>query len=201
LKYKTRYTLIERALDISEQEAWSELIKIYEPLIYNVLRSYNMQHHDVQNLVQDVLIKLTKSLGQYDSSKGKFRNWLSLIVKREALALIRKRKGIKERLNLPNSENEMEALEQSLSGQDHEEVFSREWQKYLLNMAWERVSEDFSENAQRCFELSAEGLSLAEISQKTGLAPNSVKTFKASMKRALRKEVAHLEAQLDRDGR
>jgi len=198
LNYETRYTLIERALDLSDQEAWSDLTKIYEPLIYHVLKSYNLQHHDVQNLAQDVLVKLTKSLSTYDSNKGRFRNWVSQIVKREALALIRKRKGIKERLNLPNSENEIKILEKKLCSEDHEAIFSREWQKYLLKMAWDRVRGDFSDNAQRCFTLSAEGLSLKEVADETGLALNSVKTFKTAVKRVMRKEVAYLEAQYDR---
>jgi len=201
LNYKTRYTLIERALDLSDQEAWNELVEIYEPLIYHVLQSYNLQSHDVKNLSQEVLVKLTKNIEKYNAQKGNFRNWMGLIIKREALTLIRKRRGIKERLNQPNSENEMAALEKKLTSDDHREIFDREWQKYLLNIAWKRVRVDFSENAQRCFELSAEGFSTDEIMQKTGLALNSVKAFRASIKRALRVEVAHLEAEYDREAR
>jgi len=196
--YDTRYTLIERATDLGDEAAWTELLTIYEPLIYHILKGFSLQHHDVQNIAQESLVKLTKNLGKYDASKGRFRNWVSMIVKREALMLIRRYQGAKERVNLSNGDDSLEKLRNVFESVDHEVLFDREWEKYLFKLAWERVKLSFSSNAQQCFELSIGGAPLEEIMEKTGLSKNSVAIFRSSIKRAMTHEVARLEERYDR---
>ncbi len=46
---------------------------------------------DMDDLVQDVLVKLWKGLKTYDKSKSKFRTWISLITKNTVNSFFRKK--------------------------------------------------------------------------------------------------------------
>ena len=48
--YTTRHTLIARALDHSNQDAWDQLFKIYENFIYFVLRKMGVAQNDVDDV-------------------------------------------------------------------------------------------------------------------------------------------------------
>ena len=101
MNYNTRHTLLQRALYLSDGEAWSKLIEIYKPLIIHVLQQYNLQHHGIEDLSQRIFVKLTQKLETYDREKGRFRYWLGRIIKNEALGLIRSRSSLKEQINTP----------------------------------------------------------------------------------------------------
>ena len=74
----TRSSLIARLVDVGDDEAWREFASLYEPFIYLQARRYGMQHADARELVQEVLIAVSKALSRFDMDKGhaRFRTWL-----------------------------------------------------------------------------------------------------------------------------
>ena len=61
-EWKTRQSLLIRAKDPTDEEAWAEFVKYYEKFIFHLLHRLNINADDFNDLVQEVLIKLWKSL-------------------------------------------------------------------------------------------------------------------------------------------
>jgi RNA polymerase sigma-70 factor (ECF subfamily) len=56
---------------------WEEFVALYGRIIFHWARSdFGLQHSDADNLRQEVLIRVWRSVGGYDPSKGRFRAWL-----------------------------------------------------------------------------------------------------------------------------
>ena len=80
----TNETLLERVRNTADHAAWGEFFAIYEPLLLNYVRgrvrdrSLGWNDHDVQDVVQDIFIKLYRKLPEFqlDHGRGRFRTWL-----------------------------------------------------------------------------------------------------------------------------
>jgi RNA polymerase sigma-70 factor (ECF subfamily) len=88
----THITLLNRLATSDDQQAWALFESKYGGLIRSVARLKGLQGADIDDLVQDVLISLTKALPQfrYDPAKGTFRGYLKTIVLRAIAAKAQK---------------------------------------------------------------------------------------------------------------
>jgi len=196
MNYSTRHTLLQKALYLSDDEAWSRLMTTYKPPDVHLLHQYNLQHHDIEDVSQRIFIKLTQKLQEYDPNKGKFRHWLGRIIKNEALDHLRARSGVKGGINTPNSDMS-QVLELMSTPSEQEKFIDQEWKRFIYKKAWENVKGDFSANAQRVFELNVQGKKIREVMDLLQLEYNTVRNFKSRVKRAMRKEVERLTTELD----
>lgn len=70
--------LIERILN-GDKSLYEIIIRRFNPLLYKIGRSYNYNHEDTQDLMQDTFIDTYKNLSQFDSRAG-FRTWIARIM-------------------------------------------------------------------------------------------------------------------------
>ena len=77
----TRSSLIARLANVGDDDAWRDFASLYEPFIYRQARRYGLQHADARELVQEVLIAVSKALSRFtvDQKRGRFRTWLYAI--------------------------------------------------------------------------------------------------------------------------
>lgn len=81
----TSMTLLDRLQKAGDSETWDRLVKIYSPLLNAWLRKYDVQSSDADDLVQDVLLAVSKELPtfRHNGRPGAFRAWLrSMLVNR-----------------------------------------------------------------------------------------------------------------------
>ena len=57
----TSMSLLERARG-GVDRAWDRLVALYQPLIYNSLRSHGLQHHAAEEMTQEVLLVVLREL-------------------------------------------------------------------------------------------------------------------------------------------
>ena len=78
----TRKSLLIQLRDLSNEEQWKEFLQIYEPLIVACCRRHGVAHSATDDILQEVVCQLLKTIGsfQLDDTKGRFRSWLSTIV-------------------------------------------------------------------------------------------------------------------------
>ena len=88
--FQTRHSLIQRATDLKDEEAWKEIVNQYRHFILCVLNQLGVSRDDLEDLSQQILIALTQSLPRYDRNRAKFRVWLSSIVRNKANSYFRK---------------------------------------------------------------------------------------------------------------
>src|SRR5262249_62190732 len=78
----TRQSLLIRAQN-GDGDAWQNLITLYRPLIVGWLRRQGVRPDEVDDLAQDILLTVVKSLPAFSHSgqRGAFRCWLRTIAR------------------------------------------------------------------------------------------------------------------------
>src|ERR1700733_1596499 len=78
---ETRQSLLQRAQS-GETDAWKDLVDLYRPLIVGWLKRQGVPADDLDDLDQEVLLKVVKHLPgfQHSGQRGAFRTWLRTIV-------------------------------------------------------------------------------------------------------------------------
>jgi RNA polymerase sigma-70 factor (ECF subfamily) len=77
-------TLLER-VRCQDQQAWSRLVHLFAPLVYDRCRSVGLQEADANDVVQEVFIAVAKNIADFrrDRPGDSFRKWLSTITGNE----------------------------------------------------------------------------------------------------------------------
>ena len=75
-----------------DAEAWRTFIDLYTPLVYRYCRMRGLQDADSRDVTQQVLASVHRAIGafEYDSQRGRFRNWLGTITQHEMLRHVQK---------------------------------------------------------------------------------------------------------------
>ena len=79
---ETSMTLLNRLQRADDPDSWDRLVGLYGPLLRRWLRKYDVQAADADDLVQDVLMAVSKHLTDFDHNgrPGAFRTWLRSIM-------------------------------------------------------------------------------------------------------------------------
>lgn len=143
-EWKTRQSLLMRAKDPSDEEAWAEFVKYYERFIFHLLHRMNINADDFNDLVQDILVKLWKNLKSYDVEKAKFRTWLAGVVRNAVYDYFSREKRRSVTLE---KEQEITSRLYNTSANDMEVMIEKEWISYLSGLAMDRMQKVFSGDA------------------------------------------------------
>lgn len=177
--WDTRHSLLQKIQDGDDDAAWQEFINFYQNFIYYILRQMNVPQNYLEDLVQEVLLKLWTRLDKYVKERGKFRPWLTTVIRNTAIDWFSKEKKRNE------SYEELSAYQktfQTINQSEFEKIIDKEWRTYLTNLAFERIQKIFSGKAIKVFELSQKGMSVEKIAEELDLTTNSVYTLKSRVK-------------------
>ena len=190
-EFLTRKTLLLRACNPDDEEAWADFVSYYEAFIEMVLNRFLFDKSDLQDLKQDILLKLWEKLKSYDQNKSKFRTWLSTVIKNTVINHIKKKNKNSDFL-IPEAEELFASSPTEL-----ENLIQNEWETYASNLALERIKPLFSENAVEIFMLSLENLSVNQVAEKLEIAPDSVYKMKSRFIKRLQKEITLIRSETE----
>lgn len=90
---ETRASLVLRLQNAGDVAAWDEFAEVYGRVLFRVARGRGFQSADADNLVQEVLFAVARSVSQWlgRSDRGSFRAWLLKIARNEAADMISRR--------------------------------------------------------------------------------------------------------------
>ncbi len=189
--YHTRQSLLMRLRDSHDDASWEEFVSTYRNYILSIINNLNVSHHDSEDLMQSILLKLWNKLPEfdYDPGKGQFRYWLGRVTKNDVFKHFEKVKRRQDK----NSESE-----EGHNSEDPEinNMIEREWQNYIAEKAWENVSANFGAKILDVFHCFADGLSGPEVAEKMNMAENTAYVYKLRVQKALHKEMMRLEFEL-----
>lgn len=185
-RWKTRKSLIMRARNPDDSQAWTEFVQYYERFIFHVLHRMNVSSGDFDDLVQNVLLKLWRNIASYNPGKARFRTWLGVVVRNAVYDQFadtqRRRKLLQQELEA------MQRLEKEPAS-EIEQLIEQEWAEYVTSLAMERIEKLFSEEAVKSFTMSLDGTSAKEIATELKLTTDSIYTLKSRVKSRFIKEI------------
>ncbi|WP_372807409.1 RNA polymerase sigma factor [Pontiella sp.] len=197
-EWQTRKTLLMRAKNQDDHVAWEEFVAYYRDFIDMVLHQMNLNFVDIDDLAQEILIKIWKSLPShiYDKDRARFRTWLSRLIRNQVLDHIR---GSQRRTRKHASAAEDETVDSipSITEPEVEKIIQQEWEVYIVELALKNISTLFSERAIEAFSMSIDGGSTAQIAEHLGVKPNSVIKLRNRVKERLVIEIQHLRNELE----
>ena len=160
--------------------AWARFVDMYGPVIHHLVRllSPGISDADTDDAVQDVFVKLVNILrsGAYDPAKGKFRTYLSTLVRR--LLIDRYREAAARR---QDRQMEIEVAEEIAVEDDPGAWMDAKWRVACRMAAERRVMEEsaISERSREVWRLlSYEGLAVKDAAKRLGIPSNAVSKIK-----------------------
>ena len=194
----TRASLILRLPDAADAAAWEEFLAIYQPMIYRLALRRGLQHNDALDLVQEVLLAVSKSVERWvpDPSRGRFRDWLFRIARNLVLNFLTRPKhrpvaGNNEHLDLCPDENSAESR-----------LIDREYRQEVFRWSAEHVRQQVTPRTWRAFWMSTvEEESIAAVAEELDMTVGSVYIARSRVLAKLRERAEEFSrvAELNRE--
>ncbi|CAG1007128.1 hypothetical protein PHYC_03394 [Phycisphaerales bacterium] len=185
----THTTLLTRLADAGDAMAWRDFLARYGDLIRGFCQRRGLQAADCEDVQQEVLLSLTKSMGQfrYDPAKGLFRSYLKTVVMN----------AISRRL-CQNPAHAGLSQASAVGDSAGEEHWEQEWRQHHFRQAMRVIESEFSESDRRAFAMYAvEGRGVPETARELGISPDAVYQAKS---RVLRRLGQLIEGQVAEEG-
>jgi len=193
-QWNTRYTLLDRLKNDNDQKAWEDFQTYYNSFILIVLSKFKLNQSDKEDLVQEILLSLWKSLKNFkpDEKRAKFRTWFSQIIYRRTMDFYRKKcQSDKKEALIKNDPSGLE----SFTEPEVEKVFQKEWEAHIVNLALENISPMFSGKAIDVFKMAMKNTETKVIAENFDLKANTVIQLKNRVKNRLVKEIQILKSE------
>ena len=165
------------------EAALSQLYDQYGRTVFGVGLNILGDRSLAEELVQEVFLKVWRSSGTFDLSRGSFSTWLFRVTRSVALDLYRKR--ARRIRPVPYGDLHLAITRDSSAGP--QEIADESWLSWRISRALEMLDAAHREVIDLAY---FGGLSQREISERTGVPLGTVKTRTASAYKSLRKELA-----------
>ena len=188
---QTRSSLIAQVQSPEDREAWDQFVLIYRPVIYHMARRRGMQDADAQDLSQDVLIRISKSIkGWVPQECVRFRHWLRKVASNAIVTALTKLKPLGIVNGSAAEQILAEAPEASAVTSELQDECFRE--QYLCAAAIVRV--DVSPATWAAFEQTViQGQSCEEAAESLGKSLGTIYAARSRILKRLQIEVQRLE--------
>jgi RNA polymerase sigma-70 factor (ECF subfamily) len=191
--HETSLSLLERLRDSPKNEGWNRLAELYTPLIRTWLRRYDVQDSDAHDLVQDVLLAVSKDLSKFEHAgqPGAFRGWLKAIL----INRLRKFWRARDRRPEARGDSDIDAKLAQLDDPTSElsQIWNREHDQYVLRQLLSLAEPHFEPNTWKAFcRVALEGAKADDVAQEMGISRNAVIIAKCRVLNRLRQEAEGL---------
>ena len=181
MAYTTKQSLLE-AIRNNNEISWQEFYDTYRPLIFFFAARERFSQEEAEDLVQSVMLKVFKMRDTfcYDSSIGRFRDYLGVIV-RNAIA-----DHYRHQMRRP----QFSPLPGEPSGEDSfAEIWRKEWQNHCLDQAMIQLRNTVQETTFQAFQLVAlEQRPVREVAEFLQISVQNVYDAKSRCLEQLRKK-------------
>jgi RNA polymerase sigma-70 factor (ECF subfamily) len=186
---ETSLSLLARLRRSPESETWSRLVVLYAPLIRAWLRKYDVQDSDADDLLQEVLLAVSKDVSKFDHGghPGAFRGWLKAILVNRLREFWRGR----DRRPQVRGGSDIDARLVQLDDPSSEmsQIWDREHDEFVLRQLLTLAEPRFAPNTWKAFcRVALEGAKADVVAAEMGISLNAVCLAKSRVIRRLRQE-------------
>jgi RNA polymerase sigma factor (sigma-70 family) len=195
---ETRISLIMRLPNQGDQDAWGQFVAIYDPLIYRLARLKGFQDADARELVQEVLLAVSKAVHRWnpDKDQGRFRDWLFRIARNLMINFMTRRKH----QSIASGDADLTALLdlQVDPASEQSGLFDVEYGRQMFLWASDQVREQVSLHTWQAFwKTTVDGQSVPMTADELGMSTGAVHIARSRVLGRLRLEVNALEQRLE----
>ncbi len=176
-----------------ESAAWDRLIELYRPMICNWLRHHSVLEQDAEDLTQEIMLSMMKSLPgfQHSNNRGAFRSWLRTITVNRARDFWKSRE---RRLAGQGGSGFLQKLEQL---EDPNSELTLQWDQehdaHVYRTLVEQISHEFEGSTVRAFQmLTRDERSAQSVAEELGMSVAAVYGAKSRVLKRMRQESAGL---------
>lgn len=192
----TRPSLLLRLRDPRDQRAWMEFDTAYSDLVIRYARRRGLQFADAEEIRQSVMLKLARSLQgfEYDSEKGRFRNYLGRCVRNEiATFFSRHKQSPAPVFTIDNAPADADPIDA---------VWEAEWMQHHYRRAMQTLRATTDAKTLAVFEALLEGGEFAELAARFETSEANVRKIKQRIRERMEETIRRqLEDEDDRHAR
>lgn len=190
---ETQASLILRMRDAADVAAWDEFAELYAPAIYRSARHLGLQAADAEDVVQEVLSAVARSIsdwvGRHD--RGPFRAWLFRVARNKAIDYIARRKN---RVWAVGGEEAARLLGEVEAAAEVSDQFDSEIRREVFERAAEVVRSKVSDTTWQSFHrTTVVGQTIEEVAAQLGVSIGSVYIARSRVMKRLRDTIKSIE--------
>jgi RNA polymerase sigma factor (sigma-70 family) len=185
---ETRLSLIVRLKDRGDQEAWSEFLEIYRPLVYRLAIAKGLQDADAEDVTQQVFASLAQAVERWqpDADRARFRTWLTTVARNATLNALTRR--VPDRASGETAERAL--LAEYVGPAADSQLMLAESRREIFQWAARRVRGEFEPATWDVFWLTAvEGRQVNEVAEITGKQPGAIYAARSRVMKRLKQVV------------
>jgi RNA polymerase sigma-70 factor (ECF subfamily) len=198
----TRWSLITRLKDWSDQASWQEFFNTHWKLIYSMAIKAGLSDVEAREVVQETVITVAKKIKNFrtDPSFGSFKSWLLHVTQWRIADQLRKR-HVERRPDRPGAE---ETASTSTTDRiadpaktELESLWNEEWEKNLIDAALEKIKHRVNAKQFQLFYLHViKGQPVGKVARSLGVNVAQVYLAKHRLGGLVKKEVKNLRAKM-----
>ncbi len=199
----TRASLLSRIKNWSDQESWQTFVDTYWRLIYRTAKHAKLTDQEAQDVVQETLISVMKSMPtfKYDPQQGTFKSWLLQLTSWRIVDQLRKRQKRIRSYEQPGMTTFEEGSERIAALEQIPDAFmgglearwEAEWKRVLAEWTIEKIKQKVPRKQFRVFDLYALRMwPVSKVAKTLGVNPDYVYLTKHRVAKLLKKEAEHL---------
>ncbi|MCH2207475.1 MAG: sigma-70 family RNA polymerase sigma factor [Lentisphaerales bacterium] len=194
--WNTRQTLLMRVKNQDDEHAWGEFVSYYQSFIEVILKHLKVSPNDQDDLTQNILLKVWKSLEKlnYDSERARFRTWMNRVIRN---AVIDFQRAKSRRISEVDSDTGIDTKNFPLQENEFTKIIDKEWRAHITNLALKNIRPNFSGNAMSVFDMFLDEVPAKDIAAKLAIAVPSVYKLRSRVEEKLIKEIKRLKLELE----
>ena len=185
----TRPSLLVRIRDAQDNQAWTEFVEIYAPLIHGFARKHGLQDADAADLTQDVLGTVAQTIRglEYDRKRGMFRGWLFTVVRNKLRNFLTRRRPHERGTGDTGTQK---LLNEQAAPEEDQAAWEQEFELQLFAAAARRVRAKVQEPTWQAFWLTAvEGKHGKEVAEQLHMSVAAVYLAKSRVMAQLKDQL------------
>jgi RNA polymerase sigma factor (sigma-70 family) len=183
----TQPSLLSRVRDPSDHAAWSEFAARYRELILRYAYNRGANSTDADDVLQIVLMSLSKSLRGFDyrPSRGRFRSYLGSVVRNAVAQCLARPKQTTQALD--------SSVEAAVAAPDEaalDALWEEEWVNHHYRLAMEEIRRTFEPRSVEIFDKLLAGETVEALARDYALSEQAVHKIKQRIRDRMKDLVA-----------
>ena len=174
-----------------ETAAWSEMVRLYTPLVAHWCRRCGLDSHDSADCIQEVFTAVASSLQNYEPRRtnGAFRAWLWTITRNKVRDIFRRRSHQPQAVGGSTAGQSLAELPDESAVPDDEPSDAAQLSE-LVQRGLEQVRGEFESRSWQSFWRTAiDGIPTSIVAEQLGLTAAAVRQNRSRVMRRLRQQL------------